>query len=169
MTSAFALARGWTEAVICIALNSKDEASGINQIAGRRARRGPSLDNVGQCGKIDGRVISLTEKAARQILVLLKERGSGNALRLSVERGGCSGMQYNLALGERRPEDEVFARDGAEIVVDPESLKFLEESVVDYDDSLSGAGFKILNPKAARSCGCGRSFEPGSPDPKEPS
>lgn len=69
-------------------------------------------------------------------------------------------MQYNLGLGTRRQNDEVIEREGAIVVIDPESLKFVTESVIDYDDSLSGAGFRIVNPNAERSCGCGKSFEP---------
>jgi iron-sulfur cluster assembly accessory protein len=105
-------------------------------------------------------VITLSEKAASQIKELIKSRGTGDALRLSVDKGGCSGMQYNLDLGTKKEDDEVIARDGAEVVIDKESLKFLGDSVIDYDDSLSGAGFRIVNSSAERSCGCGKSFEP---------
>jgi len=105
-------------------------------------------------------MITLSQRAASQIKELIKARGEGDALRLSVENGGCSGMQYNLGLGTKREGDEVVTRDGAQVVIDPESLKFLGDSMVDYDDSLSGAGFRIINPNAERSCGCGKSFEP---------
>jgi len=105
-------------------------------------------------------MITLSDKAARQIKELVQKRGGGDALRLSVDKGGCSGMSYNLALGTRNEKDQVVERDGAQLVIDPESLKYLGESVVDYDDSLSGAGFRIVNSNAERSCGCGKSFEP---------
>ena len=105
-------------------------------------------------------MITMTEKAAAQIKVLTGDKGNGDALRLAVEKGGCSGQQYTMTLGTRREDDEVVEKDGAQVVVDRESLAFLKEVVVDYDDSLSGAGFRILNPNAARSCGCGKSFEP---------
>lgn len=105
-------------------------------------------------------MITLSEKAALQIKQLVQSRGGGDALRLSVDSGGCSGMQYNLGLGTKREGDEVVVRDGAQLVIDRESLKYLGDSMVDYDDSLSGAGFRIVNSNAERSCGCGKSFEP---------
>lgn len=106
-------------------------------------------------------MITLTEKAARQIQELVRRKGGGaEALRLSVENGGCSGMQYSLALGARREGDQIVTRDGASLLIDPESLRYVGDSVIDYDDSLSGAGFRVLNPHAERSCGCGKSFEP---------
>lgn len=105
-------------------------------------------------------MITLSEKAAVQIRELLQGRADVDALRLSVEKGGCSGMSYNLALGTKKENDQVVARNGVEVVIDQESLKYLGDSMVDYDDSLSGAGFRIVNSNAERSCGCGKSFEP---------
>jgi iron-sulfur cluster assembly protein len=105
-------------------------------------------------------MITLSDKAAAKIRDLLKGRADANALRLSVDKGGCSGMSYNLALGTKKENDQIVARNGVELVIDPESLKFLGESVIDYDDSLSGAGFRVVNAGAERSCGCGKSFEP---------
>ena len=105
-------------------------------------------------------MITLSDKAASKIRELLQGRADADALRLSVEKGGCSGMSYNLVLGTKKENDQVAARNGVEVVIDPESVKFLGESLIDYDDSLSGAGFRIVNSDAERSCGCGKSFEP---------
>src|ERR1041385_2978349 len=105
-------------------------------------------------------MITLSEKAAGKIRELLAGRGDANALRLSVDKGGCSGMSYDLKLGTKAADDQVISRDGVEVVIDPESIKYLGDSTIDYDDSLSGAGFRILNSNAERSCGCGKSFEP---------
>ena len=107
-------------------------------------------------------MIALSDKAASKIRELLQGRADADALRLSVEKGGCSGMSYNLVLGTKKENDQVAARNGVEVVIDPESVKFLGESLIDYDDSLSGAGFRIVNSEAERSCGCGKSFEPHS-------
>ena len=77
-----------------------------------------------------------------------------------MEKGGCAGLQYAMSLGGPQEGDEVSERDGAIVSVNPESLPHLSECTLDYSDDLTGAGFRIINPKAARSCGCGTSFEP---------
>ncbi len=107
-------------------------------------------------------MIHITQTAALQLRSLLKEKEAGpnQGLRLAVERGGCAGMQYQMELGTRGDTDEVFGEPGASVVVDAESLAFLDESTLDYVDELTGSGFKIINPRASRSCGCGTSFEP---------
>ena len=105
-------------------------------------------------------MITLSDKAAAQIRELLKSRTEANCLRLSVDKGGCSGMSYNLAVGTKRDGDQIITKDAAEVAIDSESIKFFGDSVIDYDDSLSGAGFRIVNANAERSCGCGKSFEP---------
>jgi len=106
--------------------------------------------------------LSLTDAAARQLRSKLEERQEVDAkgLRLKVQRGGCAGMQYLMSIDEPGDGDTVVSNDGVRLLVDPDSLPFLRDSVVDYDDSLNDAGFKIRNPNAARSCGCGTSFEP---------
>ena len=91
-----------------------------------------------------------------------RQKKKSRHLRLRVEKGGCAGMQYTMQIDSPSAQDEVFTTDGVAIIVDAESLKFLDRSSVDYEDSLHDAGFKLHNPNAARSCGCGTSFEPAS-------
>jgi iron-sulfur cluster assembly protein len=105
-------------------------------------------------------MIEITEAAAKHLRELALEKGTPG-LRLAVEKGGCAGLQYAMSLGEPRAGDEVTERDGGVVSVDPESLPHLTGCTLDYSDDLTGAGFRIINPKAARSCGCGTSFEPG--------
>jgi len=107
-------------------------------------------------------MIEISVAAARHLRELAAEKGSAG-LRLGVEKGGCAGLQYSMSLGEAREGDHVVERDGAVVSIDPESASYLEGCTVDYVDDLTGTGFRIINPKAARSCGCGTSFEaPGT-------
>lgn len=106
--------------------------------------------------------MELTSEAARRIIDLREERGDAACLRIGVEKGGCAGMQYVMEFDERRPEDSYCERDGAGVVVAPDAVPYLDGSVVDYVDDLAGAGFRLRNPNAARSCGCGTSFETAS-------
>ncbi len=108
-------------------------------------------------------MIEITEAAAKHLRELAAEKGSPG-LRLAVEKGGCAGLQYAMSLGGAMKGDEVTERDGAFVAVDPESKAHLEGCTIDYTDGLTGAGFRIINPKAARSCGCGTSFEPTGED-----
>jgi len=108
-------------------------------------------------------VIELTSAAAAQLHVLVREKGLDTAsagLRLAVEKGGCAGLQYSMTIGAPEADDLTVERDGARLFVDRESLTWLDDSVIDYEDGLAGAGFRVKNPKATRSCGCGTSFEP---------
>lgn len=102
----------------------------------------------------------MTDDAARALRDLIASKGSGDGLRLAVEKGGCAGLQYVMEVGTARPGDAVVEHNGAQVFIDPESAPSLAGSVLDHEDGLSGAGFRIRNPKAARSCGCGTSFEP---------
>ncbi len=106
-------------------------------------------------------VVSVTENAASQIKSLLAEEkdSQGKGLRLFVEGGGCSGMQYGMTFDEARTGDLTVAFHGISVLVDPLSANYLRGTVVDFVDSLNGGGFKISNPNARRSCGCGKSFE----------
>ena len=80
-------------------------------------------------------------------------------LRVAVTGGGCSGFQYNFALDDARTDDDlVIEKDGVTVLVDPMSLDFLKGAEIDYVDDLIGAAFKIHNPNATSSCGCGTSF-----------
>ena len=96
---------------------------------------------------------------------LLRENNApeGAGLRLMVKKGGCAGMEYAMKVDVPAAGDQVFEQNGAvRIIVDPESLPLLDRSELDYSDVLSDAGFKVHNPNASRSCGCGTSFEPKS-------
>ncbi|HVT11432.1 MAG TPA: iron-sulfur cluster insertion protein ErpA [Fimbriimonadaceae bacterium] len=105
--------------------------------------------------------ITLSERAATELKSLIEENNkSGAALRVWVAGGGCSGLQYGMALDDADPEqgDVVLNDQGVKIFVDEMSLKYMTGSVVDYVDDSLGGGFKIENPNAVRSCGCGSSF-----------
>lgn len=88
----------------------------------------------------------------------LSERRLG--LRILVEKGGCAGMQYIMKIDSENPGDVLIEKGGGKVLLDPESAKFLGGSELDYCEDLVGTGFRLNNPKAARSCGCGTSFEP---------
>ncbi len=104
-------------------------------------------------------VVELTPPAVEQVRNLLqKPENSGKALRVFVEEGGCSGMQYSMVFDEQRPDDLAAHFDGVAVLVDPFSAQFIRGAVVDFSDSLTSSGFKITNPNARQSCGCGRSF-----------
>ncbi|MEM7387359.1 MAG: iron-sulfur cluster assembly accessory protein [Verrucomicrobiota bacterium] len=111
-------------------------------------------------------MIRVTDHAAGQLKQLVEGK-PGQGLRLSVSKGGCAGWQYQMKIDAPQPDDTIFSENGGKIIVDPESLKMLDGSTVDFSDSLSDGGFKITNPQAARSCGCGTSFETAADD-KEP-
>ena len=87
-----------------------------------------------------------------------KPDNAGKTLRVYVEQGGCSGMQYSLVFDEQREGDTTAEAGGATVLVDAFSAQYLRGSVVDFSDSLSSGGFKITNPNAQESCGCGKSF-----------
>ena len=102
--------------------------------------------------------VSISASAARRLNVILKGE-NGAALRISVKGGGCSGFQYKFDLvPEAAPDDLVLERSGAKVVIDQVSLGFLAGSEIDFVDDLIGASFRIKNPKATASCGCGTSF-----------
>lgn len=106
-------------------------------------------------------VVTLTEPAAREIRAMT-ERDPANAgkhLRVFVEAGGCSGLQYGMVFDEIRPGDRQDDFHGARVLVDEFSAAYLKGAVVDFSDALTGGGFKITNPNARQSCGCGKSFE----------
>ncbi|MFZ5817132.1 MAG: iron-sulfur cluster insertion protein ErpA [Bacillota bacterium] len=104
--------------------------------------------------------ITLTDKASNRLKEIIKAKGENLALRVMVRAGGCSGFEYGMALERNpRPDDSVAETDGVKVVVDPNSLKYLDGSTIDYVDSLMGGGFAINNPNAVSSCGCGQSFK----------
>ncbi len=103
--------------------------------------------------------VTVSARAARRIADILKAESAPVMLRLAVTGGGCSGFQYNFALDDSRQDDDlVIERDGATVLVDPMSLEFLKGAEIDYVDDLIGAAFKVNNPNASSSCGCGTSF-----------
>ena len=105
-------------------------------------------------------ILSLTPAAVEQLKSLVTQPdNAGKNLRVYVEQGGCSGMQYGLVFDEPREGDLSVAQSGVVALVDAFSAKYLQGSVVDFSDALTGGGFKITNPKAKQSCGCGKSFE----------
>ena len=103
--------------------------------------------------------VTISERAARRIGEILKVEGDGAMLRISVEGGGCSGFQYKFDVERAKAEDDVtIERDGVTMLVDQVSLQFLAGSEIDFVDDLIGASFKVHNPQAKASCGCGTSF-----------
>ena len=102
---------------------------------------------------------TLSARAAKRIAAILSGEAAGTQLRLAVSGGGCSGFQYNFALDETRMDvDLVLERDGATVLIDPVSLDFLAGAEIDFTDDLIGQAFKVNNPNATSSCGCGTSF-----------
>jgi iron-sulfur cluster assembly protein len=106
-------------------------------------------------------VVTLTESAATQIKEIWASDAEkrGKPLRLFVESGGCSGMQYGMDFDEERDGDFAGQFYGVGVLIDRVSAEYLRGAVVDYVDALTGGGFKIQNPRAKQSCGCGKSFE----------
>jgi iron-sulfur cluster assembly protein len=106
-------------------------------------------------------MITLTPKATEQLAVLLasKAKSPRSGLRLAVRRGGCAGWQYEMQVADPEAGDEIVEAGAARVIVAADSLDRLAGCEIDYSDDLTDAGFKIHNPRAARSCGCGTSFE----------
>jgi iron-sulfur cluster assembly accessory protein len=103
--------------------------------------------------------ITVSERAARRIGEILKGEPSGTMLRVSVEGGGCSGFQYKFDVERAKAADDlVINRDGAIVLIDPVSVNYMVGSEIDFVDDLIGASFKVKNPQAKASCGCGTSF-----------
>ena len=103
--------------------------------------------------------VTVTERAAQKIGEILRREPAGTMLRISVEGGGCSGFQYKFDMERTQAEDDVLiSRDGATVLIDSVSLNYLAGSEIDFVDDLIGASFRINNPQAKASCGCGTSF-----------
>lgn len=104
--------------------------------------------------------VTLTENAARHVAEIIGEpNAEGKGLRIFIETGGCSGMSYAMEIAPRKAQDEEFAAHGVKLFVEDRGLVYLAGSVIDYKDGLTGAGFRITNPNAKQTCGCGKSFE----------
>ena len=105
--------------------------------------------------------ITLSDKAVSKIGELLgsQDDSEGQALRVAVRGGGCSGFQYALAFDRAKDDDHVFEVEGVSVVVDKVSMQFVFGSEVDYVEGLQGAGFQVNNPNVVAACGCGSSFQ----------
>ena len=106
----------------------------------------------------------LSEKAAKEVGRIIKDQDLGEVfLRIGVKGGGCSGFSYTLGFDDDKSEidqvtlSEILDKD-LEIVCDPKSFLYLNNTVIDFDDNLMGRGFIFVNPNAKKSCGCGESF-----------
>jgi iron-sulfur cluster insertion protein len=106
-----------------------------------------------------GAVVGLTARAAAECKSLLAlPENTGKNFRVYVEQGGCSGMQYGMVFDDKRDGDFAAEQTGVTVLVDAISVQYLRGTVVDFSDELTGGGFKITNPNAKESCGCGKSF-----------
>jgi len=104
-------------------------------------------------------VVRLTARAAEECKALLSlPENTDKHFRVFVEQGGCSGMQYGMVFDEKRDGDFAAEQHGVEVLVDAISAQYLRGTVVDFSDAMVGGGFKITNPNAKESCGCGKSF-----------
>lgn len=105
-------------------------------------------------------VVTLTEAAARHIsgMQAADQENAGKHLRVFVEAGGCSGLQYGMVFDEKRDDDLTAEFYGVHILIDPFSATYVRGALIDFSDALTGGGFKINNPNAQSSCGCGKSF-----------
>jgi iron-sulfur cluster assembly accessory protein len=112
--------------------------------------------------EVDTSLLSLTPSAIGRVRSMLQERNlPEHALRVFVTGGGCSGLRYGMALeGAPADADAHYSFDGVHVVVDPYSFDYLRGATIDYVEDLMGGGFKIENPNAKKSCGCGQSFKP---------
>ena len=117
--------------------------------------------DVQQLENVQVETVTLTEAAAVTVRNMLVQKNVPDyGLRVFVAGGGCSGMQYGMALeAEARDYDHVIEQDGVKVFIDPTSMMYLEGATIDYIDSIMGGGFKIENPNAVTSCGCGSSFK----------
>jgi iron-sulfur cluster assembly accessory protein len=103
--------------------------------------------------------VTVTERAALRIGEILSQEPAGTMLRVSVAGGGCSGFQYKFDTDRAKADDDiVIERAGATVLIDPVSLNYMAGSEIDFVDDLIGSAFKINNPQATASCGCGTSF-----------
>lgn len=106
-------------------------------------------------------MVTITDKGAekvREFLAAQQADASLAGLRVGVRGGGCSGFQYQLAFDEQRDTDSVFETHGLKLLVDHDSLPYVRGSIIDYQETLQGAGFKVDNPNVVAACGCGSSF-----------
>jgi iron-sulfur cluster assembly accessory protein len=107
-------------------------------------------------------MIQLTPSAVQELSQMLQNQQApaGSGLRISIEKGGCAGMQYAMRIAQPEADDHLFSQDNVTLIIDNASLLLLDGSTIDYLDALNDSGFRVVNPNATRSCGCGTSFEP---------
>jgi len=141
--------------LIAVALNYRDGAVAIGVIP--RPEKGMAADIA--TADIAASNVTVTERAAQRIGEILRLEPAGTMLRVSVEGGGCSGFQYKFDTERAKSDDDtVIERNGATVLIDPISLNYMAGSQIDFVDDLIGSAFKVHNPKATASCGCGTSF-----------
>ena len=106
-------------------------------------------------------MINVTDNAVRQLQSLLpvQNENSRKGLRVHVAKGGCSGLHYEMSLDEMKDGDTVVERDGMQFFIDGDSVPHLRGATLDFSGGLTGTGFRVVNPNASRTCGCGSSFE----------
>jgi iron-sulfur cluster assembly protein len=106
-------------------------------------------------------MIDITDNAVRQLRSLLSQKAENlqKGLRVHVAKGGCSGMHYEMTLDAEKSGDAIVERDGVQFFIDDQSVPYLRGATLDFTDGLTGTGFRIVNPNASRTCGCGSSFE----------
>lgn len=103
--------------------------------------------------------VTVSERAARRIAEIVAQEPDNCMLRVSVEGGGCSGFQYKFDLVQAREADDLaIEKNGATVLIDPVSLTYMAGAEIDFVDDLIGASFRVRNPNATASCGCGTSF-----------
>lgn len=103
--------------------------------------------------------VELSERAVKRTAAILSAEAPGSVLRVGVDGGGCSGFQYTFAIESApNPDDLLLERDGAKVAIDPVSLGFLAGARIDFVEDLMGQSFRVDNPNAKSSCGCGSSF-----------
>ncbi len=106
-----------------------------------------------------GKPITISDRAAKRVAEILSGEDGGTMLRVSVSGGGCSGFQYGFTLDDTRANDDLMLeKEGAMVLIDSVSIMYLEGSEIDFVNDLIGSAFKITNPNATASCGCGTSF-----------
>jgi iron-sulfur cluster assembly accessory protein len=106
-------------------------------------------------------MINVTDSAVRQLQSLLSQQAqnSPKGLRVQIAKGGCSGLHYEMTLDEKKDDDAVVERNGMKFFIDGDSVPYLRGATLDFSDGLTGTGFRVVNPNASRTCGCGSSFE----------
>ena len=104
-------------------------------------------------------MVTLSDKATEKVKELMNGNAAEQGLRVAVRGGGCSGFQYALAFDQQRDGDQVYEHSDIRLLIDTESLPFVDGSEVDYVEGLQGAGFSVNNPNVVAACGCGQSFK----------